>query len=238
MIPQWQTGIVKQIEQATHNTRRFWIELPEAGSFPFKPGQFVTLDLPIHEQRNKRWRSYSIASMPDDSNVIELLIVCVEGGSGSKYIFDHVRVGSMLTLRGPQGVFVLPDRIEKDLYLICTGTGIAPFRSMVQYISRHNIPHRQINLIFGTRKQEDLLYADELKALERKMPGFHYLPTLSREVWEGPTGYVHPIYEKLCEQKPPAMFMLCGWREMIDEAREGILKMGYDKKDIHVELYG
>lgn len=74
MIPAWQKGIVKRIEQRTHNTRSYFVELPEADSFNFKPGQFVTLDLPIHEQKNKRWRSYSIASMPDGKNEFELLI--------------------------------------------------------------------------------------------------------------------------------------------------------------------
>src|ERR1700733_16233487 len=105
MIPQWQTGIVQRIEQTTPNTRRYWVEMPETPSFVFKPGQFVTLDLPIHEQRNKRWRSYSIASMPDGSNVIELAIVFVEGGLASKYIFDEIKLGSSLTLRGPHGLF-------------------------------------------------------------------------------------------------------------------------------------
>ncbi len=238
MVPQWQTGIVKQIEQATHNTRRFWIELPETEVFSFKAGQFVTLDLPIHEQRNKRWRSYSIASMPDGSNVIELAVVYVEGGLASKYIFNDIRVGSTFTLRGPQGIFVLPERIEKDMYFICTGTGIAPFRSMLHYINYHQIPHRQINLLFGTRTREDLLYADEMRELERMMPAFTYRPTLSREEWEGDTGYVHAIYEKLCVDKQPSMFMLCGWRAMIDEAKERIIKMGYDKKDVHIEIYG
>lgn len=214
------------------------MELPEVEVFPFKAGQFVTLDLPIHEQRNKRWRSYSIASMPDKSNIIELVVVHMEGGTASKYIFNDIKVGSTFTLRGPQGVFVLPDRIEKDIYMISTGTGIAPFRSMLQYINFHKVPHKKINLIFGTRKREDLLYADEMRKLEKTMPDFIYRPTLSREEWEGDTGYVHAIYEKLCIDKKPAMFMLCGWRAMIDEARERILKMGYDKKDIHIEIYG
>ena len=239
MLPKWQKGIVKRIEQATPNTRRYWIELPEITSFEFKPGQFVTLDLPISEQRNKRWRSYSIASMPDGTNVIELVIVYVRTGEGgSKYIFEEVKEGSELTLRGPQGVFVLPEQSDKDIFFICTGTGIAPFHSMLQYISRHNIPHKQINLVFGTRTKQDLLYADEMRQLEKTMPGFSYLPTLSREQWEGPTGYVHPIYEQLCSQRQPAAFYLCGWRAMIDEAKERILKMGYDPKDIHIEIYG
>ncbi len=238
MTLQWQTGIVKQIEQATPNTRRFWVELPEVEMFSFKAGQFVTLDLPIHEQRNRRWRSYSIASMPDKSNIIELVVVHVEGGAASKYIFNDIKVGSVFTLRGPQGVFVLPDRIEKDIYMISTGTGIAPFRSMLHYINYHQIPHKEINLIFGTRTREDLLYADEMRELEKMMPAFTYRPTLSREEWEGDTGYVHSIYKKLCVNKKPSMFMLCGWRAMIDEAKERILKMGYDKKDVHIEIYG
>ena len=238
MVPQWQTGIVQRMEQTTANTRRYWIALEEQ-TFNFKPGQFVTLDLPIHEQRNKRWRSYSIASMPDKSNVIELVIVYVEGGAASKYIFDEVKEGSVFTLRGPQGVFVLPDEIaEKDVYMICTGTGIAPFRSMLHYINYHQLPHKQIYLLFGTRTREDLLYADEMRELESMLPAFTYRPVLSREEWEGDTGYVHAIYEKLCVNKQPSYFMLCGWRAMIDEAKERIQKMGYDKKDIHLEIYG
>lgn len=238
MIPIWQTGIVKRIEQATYNTRRFWIELPETPSFDFKPGQFVTLDLPIHEQRNKRWRSYSIASMPDGSNTIELLIVYVEGGAASKYIFEEIKEGSTFTLRGPNGIFVLPQQLDKDLFLICTGTGIAPFRSMLHYIDQHNIPHSNIHLLFGTRSRIDLLYYEEILQLERTIPRFTYHPTLSREQWMGETGYVHNIYERLCTSHQPAEFMLCGWRAMVDEARERILQMGYDKKSIHLEIYG
>jgi ferredoxin-NADP reductase len=238
MLPPWQTGIVKQIEQVTSITRRYWLELPETTNFDFKAGQFITLDLPIHEQRNKRWRSYSIASMPDGTNVIELLIVYLQGGLASEYIFNEIKEGSPFTLRGPQGVFVIPGDLGKDLYMICTGTGIAPFRSMLQYIQHHSIPHGDIHLVFGTRTREGLLYANEMKELEQTMPGFKYHQTLSRERWEGKRGYVHPIYEELCSEKKPSIFMLCGWREMIDEAKERIVKMGYDRKDIHVEIYG
>jgi ferredoxin-NADP reductase len=238
MLPQWQKGIVKKVEQATPTTRRYWVELPEMESFHFKPGQFVTLDLPIHPQRNQRWRSYSIASMPDGSNIIELVIVHMEPGTASKYIFEHVVAGDELVLRGPHGLFVLPEHLDKDLYLICTGTGIAPFRSMLQYVHHHSVPHRNIYLIFGTRKQHDLLYRTEMEQFEHKIDQFTYIPTLSREEWHGRTGYVHAVYESLCADKPPGIFMLCGWRNMIDEGKERLLKMGYDKKDIHYELYG
>ncbi|MEJ7680423.1 MAG: FAD-binding oxidoreductase [Segetibacter sp.] len=75
-----------KISEETSSTHRFWIQIPEVESFDFIPGQFVTLDLPIHEKKNKRWRSYSIASAPDKTNVIELVIVLLEGGAGY-YLF-------------------------------------------------------------------------------------------------------------------------------------------------------
>jgi ferredoxin-NADP reductase len=238
MVPQWQTGIVRRIESVNAATRRFFIELPEQEVFVFNAGQFVTLDLPIHEQRNRRWRSYSIASAPDDTNIIELLIVLLDGGAGTTYLFNQITEGSALTLRGPHGIFVLPERIEEDLFLICTGTGVAPFRSMLHHLHRHPADHKNIHLIFGCRTTGDLLYADELQELTTKIAGFHYHPTLSREEWSGHRGYVHAIYEALCRNRQPAQFMLCGWKAMVDEAKHRILEMGYDKKAIHLELYG
>jgi CDP-4-dehydro-6-deoxyglucose reductase len=156
-----------------------------------------------------------------------------------------VQVGSEIIFRGAQGVFTLPPVIEKDLFFICTGTGIAPFRSMLHGIKNNNTPHRNIYLIFGTRSQKDLLYAEELKSLQDQISDFQYIPTLSREQWEGCCGYVHPVYQNLIEQRkadtgilPEALFYLCGWKQMVDEAKQSILQLGYDKKAIHLELYG
>lgn len=234
----WRIGKVIRIEDATKDTRRFWIEVPELDNFDFIPGQFVTLDLPIHEKINKRWRSYSIASWPDGTNVFELVIVLDKEGAGTPYLFNEIRVGSELTLRGPQGVFIIKEDLDKDFFMICTGTGIAPFRSMIHHICNKNIPHKNIYLVFGCRTKDSLLYYDELKKLQESMPGFYYVPTLSRELWDGKSGYVHPIYESLCADKKPANFFLCGWKGMIDEAKKRIVEMGYDKKSIHAEIYG
>jgi CDP-4-dehydro-6-deoxyglucose reductase len=169
------------------------------------------------------------------------VIVLLEGGAGSTYLFNEVKVGSEITLRGPQGVFTLPEKIDRDLFFICTGTGIAPFRSMVNYIHAHDIPHQNIYLIFGCRKCGDALYGSEMTALAHELKNFYYLPTFSRETpLEGrKTGYVHGVYEELLkEKKPSASFYLCGWKNMIDDAKKKIVELGYDKKDIHQELYG
>jgi CDP-4-dehydro-6-deoxyglucose reductase len=157
LIP-WRTATVIGIENETPDTRRFRLLMDGMDHFEFEPGQFITLDLPIHEKPNKRWRSYSIASFPDGSNEIELLIVLNPEGLGTNYLFNEIQIGSQLTYRGPQGVFVLPKVLDKTLFLICTGTGIAPFRSMVQNILRKKIPHQGINLIYGCRKKNNLMY--------------------------------------------------------------------------------
>jgi ferredoxin-NADP reductase len=256
MLPPWQPAKVIRITDETPTTRRFWIELESGKPFDFVPGQFVTLDLPIHEKPNKRWRSYSIASWPDGSPVIELLIVYLEGGLGTRYLFNEVAPGSTLTLRGPLGFFTLPDPIEKDLFLVCTGTGIAPFRSMLHHVLNHNTAHQDIHLIFGCRRLTDTLYRQEMEDLQEQIPRFRYIPVFSREIPENRdhlvrTGYVHAVYEEICkknlsmpespEGRPlsrPAHFYLCGWKNMIDEAKQRILALGYDKKDIHLELYG
>ena len=245
----WQQGKVIKIEQQTEHTRRFFIQCPEVEVFDYEPGQFVTLDLPIHEKPNRRLRSYSIASWPNGTNVFELCIVLLEDGAGTNYLFNEIKEGSEITLRGPVGVFLLPEKLDKDLYLICTGTGIAPFRSMLHHIKIHNIPYKAIYILFGTRTKKDILYFDELAALTQTMHDVHYVPTLSREQWDGANGYVHDMYENFVKEKitigedgenilPPAHFYLCGWKNMIDEAKERIQALGYDRKSIHQELYG
>jgi CDP-4-dehydro-6-deoxyglucose reductase len=235
---EWLQGIVTDRIDEAYNTKRIFIEVQGIEQFDFKPGQFVTLDLPIHEKKNKRWRSYSIASAPNGGNTFELIIVLLEGGLGSNFLCNEIKIGDTITFRGPTGVFVLPETMDQNYYMICTGTGIAPFRSMIHHIQQQQIPTKNIYLIFGSRTQHDLLYFDELNALQNQMPQFHFIPTLSREEWTGEHGYVHAIYQRLCKEDPDAQFLLCGWKKMIDEARNNLLTMGYDKKQIQFELYG
>lgn len=237
-LPPWRKGVVTRIQEEAPLTNRYFIKIPELERFDFEPGQFVTFDLPIGEKNSERWRSYSIASAPDGTNGFELVIVQAQGGKGTEYMFENWVEGSEMVVRGPQGKFTLPEVIDRDLYLICTGTGIAPFRSMVTHIYRHRIPHRHIYLVFGCRQRCDLLYYNELKTLQEMEKSFSYLPTLSREDWEGYKGYVHAVYPDLLANKPPAYFFLCGWKYMINDARKTLQELGYDKKDIHFELYG
>lgn len=252
MLQAWIPGVITRVLDETSNTKRFFFSLPTVDNFDFKPGQFVTLDLPIHEIKNRRWRSYSIASAPSGDNTFELVIVLLEGGLGTTWLWKNGLPGTEILLRGPQGKFTMPEPIENDLYFICTGTGIAPFRSMVHHIVNHQIPHKNIYLIFGCRYLPDGLYLEELKDLEAQNPEIRFIPTFSREDPNNNQnlriGYVHKVYEELIEKNKveseeglalkPANFFLCGWKNMVDEAKQRILAKGYDKKAIHLELYG
>ena len=175
----WKKGVFYKIEQETHNTRRFYIEFPEMDNFDFVPGQFVTMDLPIHEKKNLRWRSYSIASNPDGTNKVELVIVLAVNGAGTTYLFNEIKEGMDVPMRGPLGKFVLHHPVE-ELCFICTGTGIAPFRSMVKDIYKTGKAYKKIYMIFGTRVESDILYRAEMEQLQKEMPNFQFIPVLSR----------------------------------------------------------
>lgn len=237
----WYDGFVKKTESIAPHVNHFWLEVPALQSFDFKSGQFVTMDLPIGDKRLQRWRSYSIASAPDGSNMLELCIVRAENGNATKYLFDEVQQGSALRFKGPDGGFVLPETIDKDLVFICTGTGVAPFRSMLHDLRKSGKPHQKIHLIFGTRDENSILYRSEFEEFAQNMPSFRYDIALSRQTdWPGYQGYVHQIYmEHYKDVRPDVDFYLCGWSNMIDEAVANLLvKLGYDRSQIHYELYG
>lgn len=206
--------------------------------FNFKAGQFVMFDLPITSKFTNR--SYSISSPPNNNQEFEVCIVLKEDGSGTPYLFQNVEIGSVIKTAGPFGKFILPDSIETDLCFLCTGTGIAPLRSMILDIYNRQIKHQNIYLIFGNRYKKDILYHDEFTRLSEQYPDFKFIPVLSREnseSWNGEIGYVHPIYLNLYSQIQKVTFYICGWSEMVREARNNLKEIGYTKNEIKFELY-
>jgi ferredoxin-NADP reductase len=240
MAYQFYTAEVTNIIDESHNTKRFFFRIPEMQDFKYGAGQFVMLDLPIDSKI--KTRSYSIASAPNGTNTLELLISLNAEGLGTPYLFNNIKVGSQLPLSQPAGKFMQPTftSIDIDICMICTGTGIAPFRAFLHDIKNREVPHKNIDLIFGSRFEKDLLYREEMEELADTIKGFRYTTVLSREdspAYTGEKGYVHQVYEKLYADKRPALFYLCGWKVMIKEARDKLQAMGYDKKAIKFELY-
>ena len=240
--PEWYRAVLQQVIQETPQTRRFFFALPDLPRYDFTAGQFVQMELPIHEEERKRRRSYSIASRPDGTNVLEFVIVFMEDGSATTWLFNTAKLGDEIRISSPLGRMVLHEPIDYDVIYIATGTGVAPFRSQVQDLQHNPQPHRNFHLVFGTRTHEDLLYESEFHELEKSLDGFHYYPTLSREDLPGyGHGYVHPVYEGLIGDRKGAadfLFFICGWGDMIRDARKNLLDMGFHRKQIHFESYG
>jgi ferredoxin-NADP reductase len=239
----WYDSQIIDIQNETDSTKRIWVKIEGEEKVNFQAGQFVTMDLPISDKRLKRWRSYSIASAPVGEDVVlEFCVVkAVESTGGSKYLCDEATIGTPIRFKGPDGTFFLKQPLEKDLVLICTGTGIAPFRSMIMDIYNQQIPYKNIHLIFGCRHEKDILYRQEFEELAQKMPNFKYSVALSREKeWQGTKGYVHEVYSEVYREKRDDVdFYICGWSNMIDDVVAKLMvDLGYDKSQVHYELYG
>lgn len=248
MPTKWNECVLVSTKNIAPQTKLFTFKLIGEEKFLFKAGQFITFDLPVHEKRLYRWKSYSLASAPDNTNHFELCIVKNEGGLGTTYLFDQIIIGDKLKFKGPEGTFVLPENKPEALCFICTGTGIAPFRSMLWDIYQQASNSIPIRIIFGTRGLENVLFLDEWRELNKLLPDFQVhitlsrdekLPLINEENIYFYKGYVHQIYQyqKLFTAKEP-VFYLCGWRNMIDEAQKNLLNLGFPSAHIQTELYG
>jgi ferredoxin-NADP reductase len=241
MPVQWYEGQIERIDQLSTNTKSFVLKITEMESFDFLPGQFMTFDLPIGDKRLNRWRSYSLASRPDGGNLIEFCIVKNEKGLGTSYLFE-LNVGDKIKCKGPEGGFVVPENIENiEVIMICTGTGVAPFRSMIRHVIDNNLTFKKIHLIFGTRNVQNILYRAEFEKLASNYYNFQYDIALSKDKIDGiHHGYVHDIYLKSYRDATNnRIFMVCGWTSMVDDTIANLLiKCHYDKSQIKYELYG
>jgi ferredoxin--NADP+ reductase len=232
-------------------------ELPE-----FIPGQYAELALPpldadLTSDEHVRWirRAYSIASPPKASEYLEFLIVKVEGGALTPRLWK-MQVGEELWL-GPlfKGKFTL-DGIPRgiDLVMLSTGTGIAPFVSMLM---EYEGTGRWANLAFinGCRFAIDLAYKDFLEGVEKTNPRFKFLPAVTREPadgpWKGLRGRLPGLYDegmleealgyKLDPQR--CHVFLCGNPAMIEHMTELLQKRGFTaparnvEPNIHFERY-
>lgn len=241
MPVQWKKGRINSIKPITSDTWEFEVDVEIQDSMGFQPGQFVTMDLPIGEKRLDRWRSYSIAGNPEGTGRLVFCIGKMPGGRASRYLFESLNVGDEIIFKGPEGNFNLPDNLDREIIMICTGTGVAPFRSMIRHVLLNQMPFKHIHLIFGTRLEQNILYRDEFDQFAKQNPLFSYSIALSREHVPGTHfGYVHDLYTQAYDNPDKdRLFMICGWKGMIDDAVMHLsTRLGYHTSQIKYELYG
>lgn len=209
--------------------------------FDFAPGQWVNLLLPVAGEELKR--AYSIASAPTGSPSFEIAVTRVAGGPGSEHL-HALPEGATLRAIGPHGLFTREATDVSPSLFVATGTGLAPFRSMLHAAMAAGST-APLWVLFGARFEEDILYRDELATLARERPNVRYEVTLSRPgaTWAGRSGYVQvhvpELYAALSEAAgaPPHVYV-CGLDRMVSTVKELCRgPLGVDRKRVHVERY-
>jgi len=213
--------------------RHFTFEVPELNELSYLPGQFVSFTENVGGKPVTR--AYSTAS-PPKGNRFELCLNIVEDGHLSPVLF-HLQPGDTISMLGPLGYFTWREPI-KDSILVATGTGIAPFRGMLQaYLE--NGGTREITLVFGVRYEISLLYRAEFESLAARYPNFDFRPTLSRpgEAWKGRRGHVQEHVLELLGERRDMDVYICGMKAMVDDLRQRLKALGLDRRHIVFEKY-
>lgn len=230
---------------------RLSVRMDQGIASPYQPGQYMAIGLPKPgDSTGKKFvkRAYSLCSTPDAHGELEFFISIVPGGELSPRL-SQLQSGERI-MCGPKitGTFVLEHVPDKShLVLVSTGTGIAPYISMLRTKNTWE-RFEDIVIIHGVRFEKDLAYTEELEALCRNKPGLRYVPIVSRAQgeWSGEKGRIQRLFtERLVEIDPErSQVFLCGNPAMIEEAQALLESFGlkeHSKKEptgnIHVEKY-
>lgn len=204
----------------------------ESAHEDFSAGQFFMLEVPNPER--KLTRSYSVSSAPLHKEGFSLCVKLLPDGMGSEYL-RAMKVGDTAGFMGSFGHFVLADS-PKDIVMIATGTGLAPFMSMLPTLFEkgHSGP---ITLYFGVRHEEDLFYVDTLRTWEAEQPNFKAVITLSQpsDGWTGEKGRVTEHLGDL--DMANSQVYICGNGDMVKSVKDLLDNKGMPKEDIHLEQF-
>ncbi len=213
-------------------TRHFEFEIP-GWNGAFVPGQFVSLK--YGHAGAGITRAYSIASAPGGPN-FALCANLVPDGKFTPFLFA-MQPGDEVSVPAILGTFTLRPN-PPDSIFVATGTGIAPFRSILLAQLESN-PYARFVLVFGNRYTSGLFYDAELRGLQERFPNFEYLPAVTRPdaAWRGRTGRVHDHVLELVGDRRDIDVYICGLREMVDELRGKLKVLGLDRKRIVYERY-
>jgi ferredoxin-NADP reductase len=234
----WQLGRVVELVDETPRTKSIVLDLPQWGGH--RAGQHVDVRLTA-EDGYQAERSYSIASAPEDGQLI-LTVERLEDGEVSPYLVDELRPGDELELRGPiGGYFVWERSLGGPLLLVAGGSGVVPFRSMVRHWAARG-DGTALRLIYSSRSLPEVIYRRELAQLAAD-DGLDVHLALTREWpddWEGHRGRVdRGFLEELSwppDERP--LIYVCGPTSFVEGAAQALVDGGHEPSHVKTERFG
>jgi ferredoxin-NADP reductase/nitrite reductase/ring-hydroxylating ferredoxin subunit len=229
---------VMEVIEETHDVRTFRFDNRGARIPCDFPGKFVKVCATI--EGREVWRSFTISSSPSTSDSLDLTIKLNPGGEVSRHLFETIRSGSQLRLKGPQGGFFLdPERHTEPLALISAGSGITPMMSILRYLKHENLGRPGV-FLHGARTRRDILFHDECRELSADLPGMSYHVALSQPDtdWQGLCGRLDfDCIRELVKDLSAHRYFLCGPSDFMDSLRASLLDAAVPAQQIHTEAF-
>ncbi len=231
LIPQ--VGVVTDVYSDTADVKTFRVEKPGGGKlFEHLPGQCAILSVP-----GKGEAIFSITSSPTNEKYMEFSIK--RCGCITDFLHFEVEAGQELAVRGPYGNhFPVEDKlIGKDLLFIAGGIGLAPLRSVINYMLDKRGDYGSIDIVYGARSKEDFVRYEELTQVwpQRENTRVHLTIDRPQESWNGNVGFV-PAFLKQLDFTPDKTVLLCGPPIMIKLCLKALTEMGFKKSQVYTTL--
>jgi ferredoxin-NADP reductase len=229
---------VLELVEETARTKSIALELE--GWPGHRAGQHVDVRLTA-EDGYQAQRSYSIASAPEDADLV-LTVERLDDGEVSPYLVDELRPGDELELRGPiGGYFVWEDSLGGPLLLIAGGSGVVPLRSILRHHAaiESTVP---VRLLYSARSHAEVIYREELTGIAADgAADIRY--TLTREQPAGWQGYGRRIDRELLDEIawPPSehpLVYVCGPTAFAETAASILVALGHEPDRIRTERFG
>jgi len=221
----------------THDMRHLVLRLVEPAEIKFFPGQYVDIAIP----GTTATRSFSMANTSSrESGQLEFVIKIYPDGLFSHFLDTQLAVGDRLSLTGPYGVFTLREADDADLVFVGGGAGMAPILSLLRSMAERGID-RPATYYYGARRRRDLCFEDELRALERTLASFRYVPALSEpdpaEDWAGEVGLITDVMQRHESDLGKAHAYVCGPPPMVEAALPLLSQLGVPEKRIYYDKF-
>jgi len=228
---------VTQTDLITPRVKNIRFQYEPGHVMNFHSGQFAQIFVPTDDPNKPRRSSYSIASAPYHKDYFELCVTHVIGGVSSTFL-HNLKVGDKVHAMGPLGKFTLKEPQDRDTVFVATGSGIAPFRSMIHDLIHKNTT-KNIDLVFGNRFEDDILYQAEWEKLAQTHKNFRYQFNLSKPgpTWKGKQGYVQDMIADFVSAPQDKDFYICGLKKMIDAVIEKLASLGVPSTQVHFERF-